>query len=88
VPTVAEVSGPGAMHVDIVWRRFYQISFLFGFLTSAVLFYVFNKISPPPGLGVQVDFDVDGTHVVEGVEVGRNGSMEKGGEVDVDVRKV
>jgi NCS1 family nucleobase:cation symporter-1 len=50
---IGEVSGPGGIHVDIVWRRFYQISFFFGFATSAILFYIFNKISPPPGLGVQ-----------------------------------
>jgi NCS1 family nucleobase:cation symporter-1 len=80
---IAEVSGPGGMHVDIVWRRFYQISFFFGFATSAVLFYVFNKISPPPGLGVQVDFDIDGTHIVHDGAADSNGSLEKGAEVDV-----
>jgi NCS1 family nucleobase:cation symporter-1 len=86
---ISEVSGPGAMHVDIVWKRFYQISFFFGFATSAVLFYIFNKIAPPPGLGVQVDFDVDGTHIVDGVVADDGqGSLEKGAHVDVDVKKV
>jgi len=85
---IGEVSGPSGIHVDIVWRRFYQVSFFFGFLTSGILFYVFNKVAPPPGLGVQVDFDIDGTHVVDGVEVDRHGSLEKGADVGVDVQKV
>lgn len=85
---IGEVSGPSGIHVDIVWRRFYQVSFFFGFLTSGILFYVFNKVAPPPGLGVQVDFDIDGTHVVDGVEVDRRGSLEKGADVGVDVQKV
>ncbi|KAF2832563.1 putative nicotinamide riboside transporter 1, partial [Ophiobolus disseminans] len=74
---VAEVSGAdgGAISVHVVWRRMYQVSFFFGFAVSAALFYVFNKISPPPGLGVQVDFDVDGSHVVERRTHGR---VEKG----------
>ncbi|KAH3954985.1 hypothetical protein HBI25_027920 [Parastagonospora nodorum] len=83
---IAEVSGPDGIHVDIVWRRFYQISFFFGFATSAVLFYIFNKIAPPPGLGVQVDFDIDGTHIVHGAAADSTGSLEKG--ADVDVQKV
>lgn len=85
---IGEVSGPSGIHVDIVWRRFYQVSFFFGFLTSGILFYVFNKVAPPPGLGVQVDFDIDGTHIVDGVEVDRRGSLEKGADVGVDVQKV
>jgi nucleobase:cation symporter-1, NCS1 family len=53
--------------VDIVWHRFYQISFFFGYIVSATLYYIFNRISPPPGLGEQVDFDIDGSLIVEGV---------------------
>jgi NCS1 family nucleobase:cation symporter-1 len=83
---VAEVSGPGAIQVDVVWKRFYQISFFFGFTTSAVLFWLFNKISPPPGLGVQVDFDIDGTHIVEGAQAVEHSSLEKGPEIEVDVK--
>jgi NCS1 family nucleobase:cation symporter-1 len=52
------------------WTRFYQISFFFGYVVSASLYYLFNKLSPPPGLGEQVDFGVDGMIVVEGVEPG------------------
>ncbi|KAF2732241.1 hypothetical protein EJ04DRAFT_536137 [Polyplosphaeria fusca] len=68
--------------VDIVWRRFYQISFFFGFLVSALLFYIFNRISPPPGLGVQVSFDIDGSQVLE-ASPDKEGGLEKGVEVDV-----
>jgi NCS1 family nucleobase:cation symporter-1 len=50
------------------WSRFYQISFFFGYIVSASLYYIFSKLSPPPGLGEQVDFGVDGTIIVEGVE--------------------
>jgi NCS1 family nucleobase:cation symporter-1 len=85
---IAEVSGPGAFQVDIVWRRFYQISFFFGFITSAVLFYIFNRIAPPPGTGLQIDFDIDGSHIVDGVEPDRHGSLEKGTDVGVDVKKM
>jgi NCS1 family nucleobase:cation symporter-1 len=52
------------MEVGIVWRRFFQISFFFGYAVSASLYFLLNKLSPPPGLGVQVDFDVDGTAIV------------------------
>ena len=50
------------------WTRFYQISFFFGYIVSASLYYLLNRLLPPPGLGEQVDFGVDGTIVVEGVE--------------------
>lgn len=59
---VGAVSG---IKVDIVWTRFFQISFFFGYIVSGSLFYALNKLSPPPGLGVQVDFDIDGTIVAE-----------------------
>lgn len=86
---IAEVSGPGAFHVDIVWKRFYQISFFFGFTTSAILFYILNKLSHPQGLGVQVDFDIDGTHIiVESAQPHQHGSLEKEANLCVDVSKV
>ena len=50
------------------WTRFYQISFFFGYVVSASLYYLFNKLSPPPGLGEQVDFGVDGMIIVEGID--------------------
>lgn len=85
---IAEVSSASGspVQVDIVWRRFYQVSFFFGFTVSAVLFYGFNKVSPPPGLGVQVDFDVDGSIVVDGVVQG-SGRVEKGADVGVRVEE-
>ncbi|KAF1845991.1 uncharacterized protein K460DRAFT_284567 [Cucurbitaria berberidis CBS 394.84] len=83
---VGAVSKPGSVSVNIVWTRFYQISFFFGFATSAILFYIFSKISPPPGLGVQVDFDIDGTPVgMNGEVIDRDGRLEKGTGVDVDI---
>jgi NCS1 family nucleobase:cation symporter-1 len=78
------INAVGGNEVDIVWRRFYQISFFFGYAVSAVLYYTFNKISPPPGLGVQVSFDIDGTQIVEKVPEGMEDlAAEKGIEVDV-----
>ncbi|KUJ16042.1 uncharacterized protein LY89DRAFT_648168 [Mollisia scopiformis] len=62
------VNAVSGIEVAITWRRFYQISFFFGYAVSATLYFLFCKLSPPPGLGVQVNFDVDGTVVVEGVE--------------------
>ena len=62
------VNAVSGVPVATTWRRFYQISFFFGYIVSASLYYMFNKLSPPPGLGEQVDFDVDGTIIVEGVE--------------------
>jgi NCS1 family nucleobase:cation symporter-1 len=64
------VNAVSGMPVTTTWRRFYQISFFFGYIVSASLYYMFSKLSPPPGLGEQVDFDVDGTIIVEGVEPG------------------
>lgn len=68
------VNGVSGMEVAITWRRFYQISFFFGYFMSAAIYLTLNKIFPPPGLGVQVDFDVDeeidiaATEKIEGVE--------------------
>ena len=62
---VTAVSG---VPVGTTWTRFYQISFFFGYIVSASLYYLFSKLLPPPGLGEQVDFGVDDMVVVEGVE--------------------
>jgi hypothetical protein len=37
---------------------------------------------------VQVDFDIDGTHIVDGVAADAHGVSEKGTGVDVGVRKM
>ncbi|KAK3072951.1 hypothetical protein LTR53_005862 [Teratosphaeriaceae sp. CCFEE 6253] len=63
------INAVAGLEVPVTWRRFYQISFFFGYLVSAVLFYAFNRLAPPPGLGLQVDFDVDGTVIMDGVSV-------------------
>jgi NCS1 family nucleobase:cation symporter-1 len=80
------INAVSGMEVNVVWRRFYQISFFFGYLVSGILFYIFNKISPPPGLGVQVSFDIDGTQIVESAPEGleKNMVMDKETEVDAD----
>ncbi|ORX95917.1 permease for cytosine/purines, uracil, thiamine, allantoin-domain-containing protein [Clohesyomyces aquaticus] len=78
------VNAVSGKEVAVTWRRFYQISFFFGYAVSAILFYAFCKISPPPALGVQVSFDVDGTQVVEKMPEGmKEDGLEKGVEVDV-----
>lgn len=61
------VNAVSGLEVAVTWRRFYQISFFFGYIVSGTLHFTFCKLSPPPGLGVQVNFDVDGNAVVDGV---------------------
>lgn len=62
------VNATSGVAVATTWRRFYQISFFFGYIVAALLYYTFVMLSPPPGLGHQVDFDVDGT-VVDGFSI-------------------
>jgi NCS1 family nucleobase:cation symporter-1 len=57
------------LEVAVTWRRFYQSSFFFGYFVSGGLFLLFGTLFPPLGLSVQVNFNVDGTIVVEGVPV-------------------
>lgn len=68
-----------------MWRRFYQMSFFFGFLVSGALFYLFNRMAPPRGLGVQISFNTDESQVVEKVPQGVNKDavLEKGLKVGV-----
>jgi NCS1 family nucleobase:cation symporter-1 len=82
------INAVSGMEVHIVWRRFYQISFFFGYLVSGVLFYVFNMISPPPGLGIQVSFDIDGMQVVENAMEDMEKDIVMGKETEVDVDRV
>jgi NCS1 family nucleobase:cation symporter-1 len=49
-----------SIHMNETWRRFFQISFFFGYIVSGGIHYLLNKYFPPPGLGHQVDFDIDG----------------------------
>jgi NCS1 family nucleobase:cation symporter-1 len=59
-----------SIHVNDTWRRFFQISFFFGYIVSGSLHYLLNKYFPPPGLGHQVDFVLDDSGVVEVVDAG------------------
>lgn len=61
------VNAVSGIEVSDTWRRFYQVSFFFGYIVSGSLFWMLNKISPPPGVGEQVEFDLDGSVVVEEV---------------------
>lgn len=70
------VNAVSGLEVASTWRRFYQISFFFGYIVCGSLYYIFNKISPPPGLGMQVDFDIGASAVVEH----RSGDEEAGTE--------
>lgn len=82
------INAVSGVEVDIVWRRFFQISYFFGFLVSGTLFCLFNKVSPPAGLGLQVDFEIEGGQIVEKVLEGidKDAELEKG--VDIDVAQV
>jgi NCS1 family nucleobase:cation symporter-1 len=84
------VNAVSGMEVAVTWRRFYQISFFFGYIVSGGLFYIFNKISPPPGVGIQLDFDVDAGVVIEGVaEKEKDGNDVKNmGSVEAEAYKV
>ncbi|KAH8676138.1 permease for cytosine/purines, uracil, thiamine, allantoin-domain-containing protein [Xylariales sp. PMI_506] len=53
---IMAVGGPT---VSDGWYEMYQISFLFGYAVSGGLYYLLNLVFPPPGLGEQVDFDLD-----------------------------
>ncbi len=54
---VTSVGGPA---VSNGWYHLYQISFFFGYAASGGIFWALNLIFPPPGLGEQVDFDIQG----------------------------
>jgi hypothetical protein len=54
---VTSVGGPA---VNTGWYHMYQISFFVGYALSGGIFWALNMLFPPPGLGEQVDFDVQG----------------------------
>jgi len=58
------VNAVSGIEVAEAWKRFFQISFFFGYIVSGTLFFAFNKFFPPPGLGVQVNFDINGAVIV------------------------
>jgi NCS1 family nucleobase:cation symporter-1 len=57
------------IYVNDTWRRFFQIFYFFGYIVSGTIHYALNYYFPQPGLGVQVDFDIDGD-IVEVVDSG------------------
>ncbi|KAK5118455.1 hypothetical protein LTR62_002969 [Meristemomyces frigidus] len=63
------VNAVSGIPMNTTLQKFYQISFFFGYIVSALLFWTFNKLSPPPGLGVQVNFDIDGSGIIDGESV-------------------
>lgn len=71
------VEAVGGLEVGIVWRRFYQISYFFGFLVAGGLFWGFNLVSPVVR-GSQVDFDLDGLdgQAVVGIDGGEKRGLE------------
>lgn len=62
------IQAVGGPEVAAGWYRLYQISFFFGYAVSGGLFYLFNLLSPPEGLGKQVDFVLEGTEAGSVVE--------------------
>ncbi|KAI0020991.1 permease for cytosine/purines, uracil, thiamine, allantoin-domain-containing protein [Xylariomycetidae sp. FL0641] len=63
---VMSVGGPT---VPMNWYHLYQVSFFFGYAVSGSLFYLFNVLFPPPGLGVQVNFELVDGEVTVGQDV-------------------
>ena len=55
------INAVSGLEVAVTWRRFYQISFFFGYIVSASIYYILNRFFPVAGLAVQVDFDIDGS---------------------------
>lgn len=74
---VTSVGGPA---VGMGWYHLYQISFFFGYAVSGGIFWLLNTTFPPPGLGDQVDFEIDGVQSSGSNKVRRDGEVvhEKG----------
>ncbi|KAI1496218.1 permease for cytosine/purines, uracil, thiamine, allantoin-domain-containing protein [Biscogniauxia marginata] len=64
------ITAVGGPIVSDGWYHLYQVSFFFGYAVSGALFYLLNKLFPPTGLGIQVNFEiVDGEVVVDQVAI-------------------
>ncbi|KAK7989140.1 hypothetical protein PG989_009455 [Apiospora arundinis] len=61
---IMDIGGPP---VSEGWYHLYQISFFFGYGVSGGIYYVFNLLFPPPGLGAQVDISLAEGNVVLGI---------------------
>ncbi|KAH8899852.1 hypothetical protein GQ53DRAFT_203189 [Thozetella sp. PMI_491] len=80
---VMAVGGPS---VADGWYHMYQISFFFGYFVSGGLHILLNYFFPPPGLGVQVNFElIDGNFV--GVAQGSTDSGDSVQQEPDDVEK-
>lgn len=76
------VQAVGGPQVGTGWYRMYQISFFFGYVVSGGLFWIFNMLFPPTGLGQQVDFVLERTEsasVVEEIVAEIKGGKDSGG---------
>ncbi|KAI0482558.1 permease for cytosine/purines, uracil, thiamine, allantoin-domain-containing protein [Xylariaceae sp. FL0804] len=83
------VEAVGGPPVSEGWYHLFQISFFFGYAVSGSLFYLFNRLFPPPGLGVQVDFELaDDGVVVPGAPIGAAGSQSRSDDVEKEVGTV
>lgn len=73
----------GGPAVGSGWTYLYQVSFFFGYIISGGIHVLLNWLSPPLGLGEQVDIElVEG--VVVGVSLERDSSKEQGVKADVE----
>jgi len=61
------VTACGGPAVSDGWYHMYQISFFFGYFVSGGLHIAFNLLFPPPGLGVQVNFELSEDRVIVGM---------------------
>ena len=75
---VMAVGGPA---VSEGWYHLFQISFFFGYAVSGGLFYILNLVSPPRGLGEQVNFELTDSGVVIRAVDAAGGHDQGSGEV-------
>jgi NCS1 family nucleobase:cation symporter-1 len=87
LPALANKVTPNNVHIPIALSHLFTINWLYGFVSSCVLYYVLNIIFPDSGTLIPEVIHGD-TEVVEGVASsdessteGAEGSAEKGLEV-------
>lgn len=69
------------------WYRVYQLAFFISYIGSGSVFWLLNRLVPPPGLGRQVDIDFSGAATTDdGVIHGR--SLEKSEGTNVEARDI
>lgn len=76
------VMAMGGPDVGQGWYRVYQVCFFVGYFLSALLYYLLSLAFPSPGVGQQVDIDMNagtaGSDVGEPQGIEREKDMEKG----------